>query len=84
MDNNSHIRNVKVFITQPVTPEDFGQDFLRSFSRARDAGARRLLLQGHNVVSWDVFRCHPRTLRDIARGVRRFTVSVNVLVPAAA
>jgi len=26
MDNNSHIRNVKVLITQPVTPEDFGKN----------------------------------------------------------
>ena len=79
MDTNSHIRNVKVLITQPVTPEDFGKDFLRSFSRARDAGARRLLLRGHDVVSYDVDNHHPRTARDIARGVRRFTVSVNVL-----
>jgi hypothetical protein len=79
MDTNSHIRNVKVLITQPVTPEDFGKDFLRSFSRARDAGARRLLLRGHDVVSYDVSKHHPRTARDIARGVRRFTVSVNVL-----
>jgi hypothetical protein len=79
MDTNSHIRNVKVLITQPVTPEDFGKDFLRSFSRARAAGARRLLLRGHHVVSYDVSKHHPRTALDIARGVRRFTVSVNVL-----
>lgn len=81
MDTNSHIRNVKVIVTQPVTPEDFGKDFLRSFSRARDTGARRLLLRGHHVVpgSYDVSKHHPRTARDIARGVRRFTVSVNIL-----
>jgi hypothetical protein len=79
MDNNSRIRNVKVFITQPV--ETDRKDFLLSFSRARDAGARRLLLRGHHVVpgSYDVCKHHPRTVRDIARGVRRFTVSVNIL-----
>lgn len=79
MDTNSRIRNVKVFITQPV--ETDRKDFLLSFSRARDAGARRLLLRGHHVVpgSYDVSKHHPRTVRDIARGVRRFTVSVNIL-----
>lgn len=80
MNTNSRIRNVKVLVTQPLTPEDFGKDFLRSFRRARDAGARRLTLRGHHVVSYDVDKHHPRTARDISRGVRRFTVSVNVLI----
>lgn len=73
------VRTIKVIVTQAVTAEDFGREFLRPVMRARDAGARRLLLRGHHVVSYDVTGYHPRTARDRDRGVRRFTVSVNVL-----
>ena len=72
-----HIRTIKVIVTQAVTAED--NAWPESAMQAREAGARRLLLRGHQVISYDVTRYHRRTARDLDRGVRRFTVSVNVL-----
>ena len=77
MDTLPLPRSMKVTITQPVVPADFGKDFTNSLRaaerRAQDQVAAQL---GVRPVGASILDCLPRSKKDLTQGTRRLVVEV--------